>query len=215
MKKLTKLGLLCAFALTCTITSMAQTTYKEARAQLKDKAVKDARKEARKWKKKGFNNLPGDMLLDKQFEESMVLQYMKDEEGRPLYISAFGTAVAGSEGVASANALDNARIGLAGQVQAEVSALISNNKANSQYSTSDVETIDEFISNSKTLIQKELGSIKPVIRMYRESGGNVEYRYTIMYDLKEARRVTKKLIKKGLQEKLKENEEDLDKLLGL
>lgn len=205
------------FALCLVLTlAFGQTTYKKAAKEMKGKAMKDARKEAKKWSKRGYLNLPGDMPLDKQFERSMVLQYMVDEEGNDRYISAFGSATAGSEGVASANAMDNTRLALAGQIQSEVSALISNNKANSQFTTQDVETIDEFMSSSKTLIQTEMGALKPAIRMYKiNDNKTVQYRYTVLYDLKTAKQLTKSVMKRELEGKLEANEADLDKLLGL
>ncbi|MEO9801747.1 MAG: hypothetical protein ABJF04_00800 [Reichenbachiella sp.] len=195
--------------------SEAQTDYKDAKKELKDKAIKGARKEAKKWEKMGFSNLPGDPPLDKQFEVSMIKQYLLDEKGNPLYIVTMGSAVAGTEGVASANAMDNARGALAGQIQSEVSALVSNNKANTQYENGEVETIDEFISNSKTLIQKELGALKPVIRMYRKVDNNVEYRYSTIYSLKTVKSIAKRIMKQELSEKLDTNEAQLNQLLGL
>lgn len=207
------LGLLC---LTINQSANAQTNLKEATKELKGKAVKDARKEAKKWEKQGYTNLPGDAPLSKQFERSMAMQYILDDEGNNRYISAFGSALAGTSGVASANAMDNTRLALAGQIQSEVSALISNNKANTQLNTEEVETVDEFIANSKTLIQTQLGAVKPAIRMYKmNENKTVEYRYTVLYDLKNAKRITKNLMKKELEGKLKSNEEDLDQLLGL
>lgn len=216
MKKCFKLILL-FFVLVFTLTvAHGQTTYKQAEKMLKGKAVKDARKEAKKWRKQGYENLPGDIPLDHQFEVSMIKQLILDEDGNARYIVAFGTALAGTESVASANALNNAIIALATQISSEVSALVSNNKANTQYNTEEVETIDEFISNSKTLIQKEIGQIKPAIRMARKTvNKNVEYRYTVVYDLKNAKKIAKRVIKEGLKEQLNDNEEDLDTLLGL
>lgn len=216
MKEYIKLTLL-FLSFICVFDSVqAQTTYKEAEKMLKGKALKDARKEAKKWRKKGYDNLPGDFALEKQFEQSMVKQLMLDENGNIRYIVAFGSAIAGTEGVASANALNNAIIALTAQVQSEVSSLITNNKANTQYNTEEVETIDDFISNSKTLIQKEMGQINPGIRMARKAENkNIEYRYTVMYDMKNAKVIAKRLIKEKLEDKLEENEEDLDKLLGL
>ncbi|MEP3387390.1 MAG: hypothetical protein ABJO02_04325 [Reichenbachiella sp.] len=194
---------------------VAQSTFKEAKKNLKQKAIKEARKEAKKWEKKGFSNLPGDPPLDKQFEVSMIKQFMLDEKGDPLYIVTNGSAIAGSEGVAAANAMDNSRAALAGQIQSEVSALVSNNKANTQYEDGQVETIDEFLSNSKTLIQKELGALKPAIRMYRSVDTNVEFRYSIIYSIETAKNVTKKILKDELQEKLDPSDEQLNKLLDL
>ena len=194
----------------------AQTTYREAKKIVKNKAFKDARKEAKKWRKEGYSNLPGQLDLDKQFERSMVKQVMLDEEGNERYIGVVGTAVAGTENAAQQNALNNTRLNLAGQVQVEVSQLISSNVANTQFNSEEAETVDEFISNSKSFILQELGAIKPVISMRRVlKNKNVEFRMSVMYDIKTAKNVAKKIIQRELKDKLKENEEDLDKLLGI
>ena len=198
------------------ILAFSQETYKEGEKYVKkDKAIKEARKEAKRWAKDGYQNTPGNLSLSQQFERAMVKRVMVDENNVLRFVSASASAISGSESVAQANAMDNARAILAGQIQTEVSGLISNNKANTAYSVTEVETIDEFISNSKTLIQNELGIIRPEIEMVRRVGDNFEFRYTLLYDLKEAKLVTKNLMKRDLSEKLGKNEEELNKILGL
>ena len=87
MKRYLKL-ILMLLSLTLILTAVhGQTTYKEAEKMLKGKAFKDARKEAKKWQKKGYDNLPGDFSLEKQFEQSMVKQLLLDEEGSNLYFN--------------------------------------------------------------------------------------------------------------------------------
>lgn len=194
----------------------AQETYKEGEKYLrKDKVVKEAKKEAKKWMKQGYQNMPGNLTLPQQFERAMVKRVMVTEEGLQRYVSVTSSAISGSESVAQANAMDNARALLAGQIQSEVSALISSNKANTGYSATEIETIDEFVSSSKTLIQAELGVIDPVIEMSRRVDDKFEFRYTILYDFKEARQITKNIIKRNLEDKLSKNEEELNKILGL
>ena len=218
MKKMHITIVLCII-LTFLLAGMAtgQTTYQEAQKIVKKdkKAVKLARKESKKWEKEGYTNLPGNLPLENQFEKSLVMQQMVTEDGNARYISANGSAIAGSEGVAQANAMDNTRVTLAGQIQSEVSALISSNKANTGYTAEEVETIDEFVSSSKTLIQNEIGTIDPVIEMMRKVGDKFEYRFIIMYDVNTARVVAKSIIKKELREKVSQNEAELNKLLGI
>jgi len=194
-----------------------QTTYAEAQKIVKKdkKAVKLARQESKKWAKQGYTNLPGNMPLENQFEKSLVMQQMVTDEGNARYISANGSAIAGSEGVAQANAMDNTRVTLAGQIQSEVTALISSNKANTGYTAEDVETIDEFVASSKTLIQNEIGTIDPVIEMMRKVSDKFEYRFIVMYDVNAAKQVAKNVIKRELKEKVSQNEAELNKLLGL
>ncbi len=197
--------------------AVCQTTYKEAQKTLKKdkKALKVARKDSKRWEKEGYINLPGNLALDKQFERAMVMQLMVDEDGGTRYISANGSAIAGSEGVAQANAIDNTRVSLAGQLQAKVTALISNNKANSGFTATELETIDEFVSKAKTLIQNEIGPIDPVIEMMRRVDDKFEYRFVVLYDIYVARELTKKIIEKEMIQSISNNEDELNKLLGL
>ncbi|MEP0365842.1 MAG: hypothetical protein ABJN36_10175 [Cyclobacteriaceae bacterium] len=196
--------------------AFSQTTYKEAEKMIKkDKAVKEARKEAKKWEKQDYTNLPGNLPLANQFERSLVMQVMLNDDGEQRYLTATGSAISGSEGVAQANAMDNTRVQLAGVIQSEVSALVTNNKGNTGYTADEMQTVDEFLSSSKTLIQNKIGRIKPVIEMMRRVDDKFEYRFTVMYDTEEAKRIAKEILQEGLQDKVGKNEDELNKLLGL
>ncbi|MEO9474421.1 MAG: hypothetical protein ABJG41_02770 [Cyclobacteriaceae bacterium] len=196
--------------------AFSQTTYKEAEKMIKrDKAVKEARKEAKKWEKQDYTNLPGNLPLANQFERSLVMQVMLTDDGEQRYLTATGSAISGSEGVAQANAMDNTRVQLAGVIQSEVSALVTNNKGNTGYTADEMQTVDEFLSSSKTLIQNKIGRIKPVIEMMRRVDDKFEYRFTVMYDTEEAKRIAKEILQEGLQDKVGKNEDELNKLLGL
>ncbi len=196
--------------------AISQTTYKEAeKAIKKDKVVKDAKKEAKKWEKEGYTNLPGNLPLANQFEKSLVMQVMVNDDGDARFLSATGSAISGSEGVSQANAMDNTRLQLAGLIQTEVSALITNNKGNTGYTADEMQTVDEFLASSKTLIQNKIGRIKPVIEMMRRVDDKFEYRFTVMYDTEDAKKIAKELLQVELEGKLDKNEEELNKLLGL
>lgn len=196
--------------------AFSQTTYKEAEKMIKkDKAVKEARKEAKKWEKQDYTNLPGNLPLANQFERSLVMQVMLNDDGEQRYLTATGSAISGSEGVAQANAMDNTRVQLAGVIQSEVSALVTNNKGNTGYTADEMQTVDEFLSSSKTLIQNKIGRIKPVIEMMRRVDDKFEYRFTVMYDTEEAKRIAKEILQEGLADKVSKNEDELNKLLGL
>lgn len=189
---------------------------KEAKKDVKKSGtIKEARKESKKWEKQGYGNLPGNLPLANQFEKSMLMQVMVTEEGEQRYLSATGSAISGSEGVAQANAIDNTRLILAGQIQAEVSALVTNNKGNTGFTAEEVQTVDEFLSSSKTLIQNKIGNIKSVIEMVRRVDDKFEYRFTVMYDTQSAKRIAKDLLVEKLDKKLTANEAELNKLLGL
>ncbi len=204
------------FTLAICSSAFSQTTMKQAKKDVKRSGtIKEARKEAKKWEKQGYNNLPGNLPLANQFEKSLLMQVMITEEGDQRYLAATGSAISGSEGVSQANAIDNTRLILAGLIQAEVSALITNNKGNTGFTAEEVQTVDEFLSSSKTLIQNRIGSIKPVIEMVRRVEDKFEYRFTVMYDTKNASRLAKQMLVEELGTKMTKNEAELNKLLGL
>ncbi|MDZ7604772.1 MAG: hypothetical protein U5K79_04110 [Cyclobacteriaceae bacterium] len=66
---------------------------REVKKEMKRKAYKDARKEATRYKRKGWYVAPGASPMDKQIEKSWELQYQEDENGYPLYIVATGNSV--------------------------------------------------------------------------------------------------------------------------
>lgn len=174
-----------------------------------------AKRESKKWKKLGYGSLPGSLPLEIQIANTIVKQSekVKDSDGEPRYLSATGTAKAGSDGVAQANAFDNTRILLAGQVQSKISVLVSSNKASSQLEEDKIETIDEFIQNGKTLIESSMGVLEPSIVMYKKDDKYTEYRYTVLYDVVQVKRMASRMIKEQLREKLDANEDQLNELL--
>jgi len=194
----------------------AQATLQEAEKELKERASKDAKKEVKKWTKEGYTNMPGQLPLEKQYDRYFQFTLLMDEKMIPKYISSTGTAVASVEDVAIANSLDNARLNLAGQISAQVANLIENNKGNSQLSTKDAESISKFISNSKTLVQNELGTVQPMVTMRRLlKDDKIEVRMEVAYSMDNAKIMAKKLIHKELQDEINQNEQELNKILGI
>lgn len=189
---------------------------KEARKAAKEKADKDARKEAKRMKKEGYINLPGDLPLEKQLQRSFEMQYEFDDSGMNKFLVATGTATSGSGAVAASNAMDNARVELAGLISSQVANLIKTNKASTQLSPEDVETIDKFLSSSQTFVNAELGMINPVVKAERKVNNKViERRVVVGYSFENAKKVAQNLVKKELQEELDANDAELQKLLGL
>ena len=62
--------------------------------EMKKKAVKDARKEAKRLKKAGYMTFIGQLPLDKQLENSWQAAYELDAYGNPYYIISTQKAVA-------------------------------------------------------------------------------------------------------------------------
>jgi hypothetical protein len=205
------------------------------RKLIKDKAVKQARKEAKRLEKEeGWRVFPGDMPLEKALEKSWSYQYEEkpDPDGNlgPAFIWATGNGVAKTKSAAKMQAIELAKVELAGQLKTHVAALTTSNIANAQLSGVDAETEQLIVQSAKSITSATLSQLKPVIVLYRSSipkkerkknnkqqlaPGTVEVQAMLFYDLYQADIQVRDEIKKTLKEKMKDNEDELKKLMDL
>lgn len=211
MKKTLTL-VICAFFTASLI--VAQTTEKEIKKELKDKAIKEAKQEAKSLKKEGWKTMPGELPMEKMIENAWMKQVAKDDEGNPAYIKADGNAIAESKTVAEAQALEFAKLQLAGTIETKVASIVNGNLANQQLSTEDAASITELVQSSKSVIAQELGLIDPAFKLYRDlKDQKIEVQTRIFYETKQSLAVAKKAIRRDLKEKLNKTDEEVDKLL--
>ncbi len=208
---------------------------KEQRKKVKEKALKKARKEAKRLgKEEGWKVFPGDKPLDKMLEDSWMKQYeMKlnnDMSETNAYIWATGNGVSKTKSAGKMQAMELAKVELAGQLKTHVAALTTSNIANAQLSSVDAETEMSIVQSAKSITSATLTQIKPIVVLYRTklprkelklnnrkqlAPGTVEVQVMLYYDLYQADIQTRDAIKKELKEKLKDNEEELKKLMDL
>jgi hypothetical protein len=95
---------------------------------------------------------------------------------------------------------------------------VSGNVANQQIDKDDAESITQTIANSKELISAQLGYVEPTFKIYRTPTGNkenVEVQVRLFYDTEQSLQIAKKVIQKELKDKLKVNEDQLNKMMGI
>lgn len=191
-------------------------TDRQLTKEIKDKAIKQARKEAKHLQKEGWTVNPGSPPMDKTLENAWKKQYVTDDEGHPLYITADGNAVAETKTAAETQAIEMAKLQLAGLIQTDINSLISSNIANAQLNAKDASSVTEIVQSAKNLIAMELGYVDPFFKVYRDLKGNkVEVQARLFYDRSQSMEIAKKAIRKELKDKVKINEETLNKLMGL
>lgn len=228
--------------------AMAQKTRKELmkeremwRDRVKEKAIKEARREAKELEELGgWQVPPGERPMAKMLEESWTKMEMKKVdyetgEERDAFIWASGNGVASNKTAAQMQAIEMAKVELAGKLQTEVAALVSANVANAQLSSVDAESLTEVVQSAKTITSATLTNVKPVVLLMRTSipkkglkkmpkdkrasaqlkPGMVEVQATLFYDLYQADIQVRETIKQTLKEKVKDNEEDLRRLMGM
>ncbi len=212
-----------------------QAKRKQYRKLIKDRAVRKARKEAKRLEKQeGWRVFPGDMPLDKALEKVWMRQYEEkpadDGTMGPAYIWATGNGVAKTKSAAKMQAIELAKVSLAGQLKTQVAALTTSNIANAQLSGVDAETEQSIVQTAKTITSASLTKTQPILVLYRTkiprkelrknnrqqlAPGATEVQVMLFYDLYQADFQTRDAIKQELKEKLKDNEAELKKLMEL
>jgi hypothetical protein len=195
---------------------VCQQTTKQLSAELKDKAIKEARKEAKKMEKDGWGVSPGSLPLAKVLENTWMKQVMQDDNGNVRYIYADGNAVAETKSAAELQSIELGKLQLAGLIQTNMSSLISANVGNAQLSTQEAASVTEIVQSAKNMIAMELGYVDPSFKLIRNIGKDkVEVQVRLFYDTKQSLEIAKKVVRQELKDKLKLNEEKLEKLMGI
>jgi hypothetical protein len=211
MKRITSVLLTLFVLFSLSVTAQKKDQIKE----IKRKAVKEARKEAKNFKNQGFYVSPGSLPMEKQLENSWARQYEVDEKGFPLYIVASGNSVANAQTAAKLQSTETAKLELAGTISTNVAAIIESSIANQQLSADDAASITKTVAASKNIIAQELGRVITLFEIYRKVGkDNIESNVRMAYNTEMAMEIGKKIIRKKLEEETTILHEKLDKLLN-
>jgi hypothetical protein len=197
-------------------TAISQQSSRDLKAELKDKAIKEARKEAKKMEKDGWTVAPGSIPLAKVLENTWIKQVTEDDNGNVRYIYADGNAVAETKSAAELQAIEFGKLQLAGLIQTNMSSLISANIGNAQLSTQEATSVTEIVQSAKNMIAMELGYVDPSFKLFRNIGKDkIEVQVRLFYDTKQSLEIAKKVVRQELKDKLKLNDEKLEKLIGI
>lgn len=180
------------------------------------KAMKEARKQSKKMKKDGWDVAPGSLPMEKALERSwsMLLDY--DDEGKKKFLDADGNAVAESKSAADLQALELAKLNLAGQIETQVAALIEASVANQQLTREEAASVTKVVAGSKNMIKNVINEVDPVYKVYRDVGRkNVEVQLKIFYNRENAMNGAKKVLRNQLEEETNIIHEKLDNILDL
>ena len=212
---------------------------KQALKLMTEKATKEARKKEKEMSKVyGWREFPGSKPLAKMFQESWLKMEEKKEDANfnetNAYIWGIGNGVAATKSAAKMQAIELAKIELAGLVKSHVAALTSSNMANAQLSGTDAETTQSIVQSAKIITSAKLSNLQPVVLLLRtkipkkglkQSAGNKresqlkpgmsEVQATVFYDLYQLDFQVRDAIKTELKEKLKDNEAELKKLMDM
>lgn len=188
---------------------------KASKAELGEKAMKTARKEAKRLAKEGWKVTPGALPLEKQLDKSYLMQMEYDENMFPKYLMGEAMSIGENYDAARLQAMELAKQSLAGQIQTEVTALIENTVSNKQLAAEEAASVTQTISAAKNLISQSIGRVLTVVEMYRVLGNkNKEVSLRIAYNAEMAKQAAKKAVRQELEKKGDDLHKKLDELLG-
>lgn len=184
------------------------------RTQLDQRASRSARREARKLEKEGWRVAPGQLPLDKQLDRSYAMYYEFEDNGFPKYIIGDAVSPGATYDAAKMQALELAKVNLAGLIQSEVTALVENTVANEQISSEAASAIVRTVQTSKDLIVQKIGRTITVVECYKTlPNKTVQVRVSLAYNVLMALEEAKAVVKAQLEEHGEDMQEQLEAIL--
>ncbi|NBU47583.1 MAG: hypothetical protein EBS34_09135, partial [Flavobacteriales bacterium] len=112
--------------------SFSQTNNDDVKKEINKKAMKLAKKDAKKYRKAGWDVSPGSLPMEKLLEQAFIKAEIKTEKGNSKYLNADGNGVGETKTAAETQALAIAKLALASQIESNIGALISTAVGNEQ-----------------------------------------------------------------------------------
>jgi hypothetical protein len=228
MKKIALL--ITCFALTVLTTNVYSQSKKEVKEEIKakdaksddlkgkikERASRSARREAKKYIRDGYMVPAGALPLDKQLEAAWMKQYDTDSKGYPVWYVSNAKSIGENYSAAKNQAMNLAKVELAGLISTNVAGFAENSVANQDLSQEEAASVVKTIDASKNIIAQELGRVLPVVEIYKNlSNKNVEVQVRLCYNTEMANETTKKIIRKKLEDETSIAHEKLEKLMGM
>ncbi len=173
--------ILMLFLATCMICSGVYAKGKDEKKFRFPKVSKDVKREAKRYEKEGYTPFVGQPPIEQQLDKSFRYQNEADKSGLPKWIIATGSSVANTQAAGEMQAIELAKSRLVGLVETNFKAVIENTVANNQLDAKDATSVTKSVEVSANRVEKKLGMIVPVVKLYRPVDKNFEVQITIAY----------------------------------
>ena len=213
MKFLAVLALL-SFSMNTMAQNAMQQKVKANKAALKEKASKDAKKEAKRLQKEGWTIFPGGLPLEKQLDRVYMCREDYDDDMRHNYYLGENTSIAENVAAGKVQATELARMDLASQIGSESTGIVDNMVANKILSDDQAASITTTLMENKTLFSQKLGRVDPVLQLMRVNKNNNKEVWVILVSSRSTvekiqNEVVKEVARKELTDQSKELSEEL------
>jgi hypothetical protein len=169
-------------------------------SELNIKASKTAKKQAKVYKKQGWEVAPGAIPMEKQLDRSYVMEFDTDLDMQCKY--AFGEAISTGQfyDAAKLQASELAKSDLVGKISSEITRLVETQVKTKQIQDQEAQSVAAATEKSKSLVIQKLGAIAPVLELHRKlKNGNVEVMVRYAYNRERAVNAAMKEIDEGLK----------------
>ena len=161
---------------------------KQSKKQLKKRATKTARQEAKQFKKEGWKTAPGTIPMEKQLDKSYAIQQQYNGNFESAYLMGQAISVARTYDAARIQAMELAKMELAGLIESTISTETENAITNRQLSTEEAVSIVEMVQKSKSQVLQRLGKVIMVMELYRDTKTGKEVLVRIAYDTNKSKK---------------------------
>lgn len=170
-----------------------------SKKQLKKRSTKTARQEAKKFKKEGWKTAPGAMPIDKQLDKSYAIQQQYNGNFESIYLMGEAISVARNYDAARMQAMELAKIELAGKIESTIATVTENAVSNKQLSEEEAMSIVGMVQKTKSQVMQHLGKVILVMELYRETSKGKEVLIRIAYDTNKSKKEAIETIRKQLE----------------
>lgn len=192
-----------------------QRKLKENKAALKEKASKDAKKEAKRYQKEGWDVMPGGLPMEKQCDRLFMFLDDFDDDMNPLYIDGTGSSVAENMSAAQIQATELARMELASKIGSEVTGIVDNMVANKMLADDQAASITTTLTESKSIFSQKLGRVQtPLVLQRVLKNKNKEVLVRMVAKKSAIDEIAKEAIRAELEKDGKELSEELKAFFG-
>jgi hypothetical protein len=185
--------LVCAPALSFAQASAAKKEVSKDKKFRFNRLSRDVKKESKKYEKEGYRPFVGQMPINQQLDKSYRMQTEADDNGLPKWIIATGSSVGSTQGAADMQAMQLGQDRLVGLMETNFRSVVENTVSNNQISSTESISVTKSIEVSANRVSKKLGTIVPVVKIYRMTGKDqyevqvqLAYSYELAYKLMQA-----------------------------
>ncbi len=179
----------------------AQRTSEYAKKALTEKVPKEQRKQAKEYKKQGWEVSPGALSIERQLYRAQLMQNDVDDNNYPIYVIGRGRGVGAVHDAAKMQAIELARQDIATQIQSALTTKVESTIGNSQLSQEEGQSVLQVVQGSKGVVEQSLGRLITIVEMSRKTQQGVEVAITMAYNYENVEKIAKEHIINELQKR--------------